>query len=350
MPCLNLATRVRRKHLDSIMTDPKLTEEFEALRALADEQDIPFMEDHEEAQTAESSETGDSDEPTAEETQEEQEGGDDGSADADSPDARSDDDPETEEPEKAPEESGEELSPREQKKLSKAQESWEKANAKHQEALAAQAQAEQRLAEIAQREQELKARERELEDPVPGHTAEDLAKHAKKWAEEGETELAQKAIDAILAKAKHQLAGQSTQTEAEFQAAWEANKQAVVKANPELTDAESPLTKAALGILSGGFGNALRAHPQGVALAVEAAKLQLASDRASGLEAEVERLKAENAQLSKKLSVDAPSAPGAPAESKAKNPKWKTGDSESRDKVWEQLKREAKGVSTADLG
>lgn len=332
------------------MTDPKLTEEFESLRALADEQDLPAFDDGgEEDQIAENPETGDSADPPEEETPKDGEEGDDGSTEPDSPDARSDDEPEPEE-EKPSEDTGEELSPREQKKLSKAQESWQKADAKHKEAIAAQAEAEQRLAEIARREAELKAKERELEDPVPGHTAEDLAKHAKKWAEEGETELAQKAIDAILAKAKHQLAGQSTQTEAEFQAAWEANKQAVVKANPELTDGESPLTKAAMGILSGGFGNALRAHPQGVALAVEAAKLQVAAERASGLEGEVERLKAENARLSKKLSVDAPSAPGAPAETKSREPKWKKGDPDALDKVWDQLRREARGVSTTDLG
>ncbi|MGA1753227.1 MAG: hypothetical protein ACO395_07700 [Pontimonas sp.] len=327
------------------MTTPNVTEEFEQLRSLAGQaeaQDLPIPD-----QFAEETESGDSEiPPEAEEATEGDEGSDDGSADADSPESQ----PESsEESEADPLKEGEELTPREKKKLSKAQESWEKAEAKHKEALAAMEQANQRLAEISRKEQELQERTRQLEDPVPGTSAEDLAKLVPKWAEEGETKLVEQAINAILVKAKHQVSATTQQSEEQFQAAWEANKAAVVKANPELTNADSPLTKAAMDVLTGGFGEALRAHPQGVALAVEAAKLQIEAGRASGLSAEVERLKAENARLSKKLSVDGPSVSGAPTERK-RGVDWKPGDAQSMEKAWDTLRAEARGLTIADLG
>lgn len=336
------------------MTDPNVSEDWDSLmEEAAANPDVMPADLPEGSNDAEELSSGEESDPSEEGQDTE---GDDGLTEVDSSDVRSDDSDEVteeaqEEPvaEEDPLDDGEELSPREQKKVERAKESWAKADAKVKEAEARLEQVNAQLEQLAQREQELTAKERKLADPLPGHSAESLANAIKNWAENGDYEDVQKGVDVLVNKLNHELSEHSVQQDTNFQSQWEANKQAVVKAHPELKQDDSPLTKAAMGLFASPFGDALKAHPQGITMAVEAAKLQLAADRTSELEAEVETLKSENSKLSKKLAVDGSTA-SVPASTNTKPiGDFKMGDQKGARSAWEVLAAEAKGKSTQDL-
>jgi len=206
-------------------------------------------------------------------------------------------------------------SPRAEKKAEALARTWENAERRHKEA-------EAREISLASREQKLLGEEQRLtklsqqvqtsEDPLPKHSFEDLASSLVGFIDEGDIKLAKQLAHSMAAKAAAQVrAASSSADNPQFVAAWENTRSQVVKANPELADPKSPLTQTASSLLDGEWGAFFKAHPAGVAAAVEVAKLQLQIGKDKELADKVQRLESENQTLRKKLRLDGATAPAS---------------------------------------
>lgn len=145
-----------------------------------------------------------------------------------------------------------------------------------------------------------------------GYSADDYRRAAKKWADEGETQLAAEAEKrAANAEAK----AHETQKN-EFVTTWQRTAQEVQKENPDLRNLDSPLAVAVDKLLKEEpyFSNV----PDGFKRAVDFAKLQIKAESIPSLETKVADLQKEIDRLNK-LTQPAGSGPTS-------NPSTKTFD------------------------
>lgn len=225
---------------------------------------------------------------------------------------------EDQESDQAPEDSGKELSDRQedeppkskrqQKKDAALTKSWDNANRRHQEA-------DQREQRLAQQEAQLQQAMAKLKqdiaktvpnDPYPKYSVEEIGQTLSETIKDGDIDAAQGIVNALVQKAKAVAAPQATGFEnPEFASQWEANRAKVIADNPDLGKQDSPLFKTATGYLSGPWKDILTAHPAGINAAVEVAKLAIQAESVSELETRVNELEAENKKLRRATQVEA---------------------------------------------
>lgn len=179
--------------------------------------------------------------------------------------------------------------------------SWENADRRHREA-------DQRQRELDQREMAIRQREAALppapNDPLPKYSVEDIASSVAEFIDEGDVDTAKELVTSMAQKAAamSQVAQQGPQNP-HFMAAWEQNRQAVLRDNPDLGDKSTALYEKSAELLDGDWGQVLTSHPTGIAATVEVAKLMLAAESVSELEARIEDLESENKKLLSQTKV-----------------------------------------------
>ena len=130
-----------------------------------------------------------------------------------------------------------------------------------------------------------------------GATAEDYTALAKRYEAEGNDDYAE-AARARAAKLS-QPAGPRADTSAafdspEFQTQWRATTQQLIAKEPELADPANPLVKAANSILvDPTYGRFFKSHPDGIAAAVEVARLMRGNAQAQEITQQLTTTKAE---------------------------------------------------------
>ena len=175
------------------------------------------------------------------------------------------------------------------------------------------------------------------DDPADpqGHKASTYDDLAKGYEEEGNARLAKLARDHAAhlrssaakapTKAAPAAAAPTDSASPEFQARWQQTAEEIVKAEPELADANHPVFKAVDELVNrSAFAPFFRARPDGLRAAVEVAKLQQQAARVGSLEKDLTTAKAEVARLSK-LTQPRGSHPASPAPG-AKRPEDLTDD------------------------
>jgi hypothetical protein len=130
-----------------------------------------------------------------------------------------------------------------------------------------------------------------------GATAEDYTALAKRYEAEGNDEYA------AAARARAQKLSQPTGPRAdngaafdspEFQSKWREQTQQLIAKEPELADPANPLVKAANGILADPtYGRFFKSHPDGIAAAVEVARLMRGNAQAQETTQQLTTTKAE---------------------------------------------------------
>lgn len=191
---------------------------------------------------------------------------------------------------------------RAQKKAQALSRSWENADRRHRQAAEREQQLDAREARLAQLEQQIQQRNQPVpNDPMPKYSAGEIAESLSEFIDDGDFDTAKALVKSLAQKAEANKAAAAPNSpdSPAFQQAWEANRKALIQANPDLTDNQSELFKEATGLLQGDWGQILNSHPAGVTAAVEVAKLRLAAASVPELEAEVARLETEISQLKK---------------------------------------------------
>lgn len=179
--------------------------------------------------------------------------------------------------------------------------SWENADRRHREA-------DQRQRDLDQREMAIRQREASLppapNDPLPKYSVEDIASSVSEFIDEGDVDTAKELVMSMAQKATAmaQVAQQGPQNP-HFMAAWEQNRQAVLKDNPDLGDKSTALYEKSAELLDSDWGQVLTSHPTGIAATVEVAKLMLAAESVSELEARIKDLESENKKLLSQTKV-----------------------------------------------
>ena len=132
-----------------------------------------------------------------------------------------------------------------------------------------------------------------------GATAEDYTALAKRYQAEGNDELAD-AARARAAKLSQPTAPRADSSapaafdSPEFQSKWRETTQQLIAKEPELADPANPLVKAANGILADPtYGRFFKSHPDGIAAAVEVARLMRGNSQAQEITAQLTTTKAE---------------------------------------------------------
>jgi len=186
---------------------------------------------------------------------------------------------------------------------------------------------EEEKAAVRKQAEELRsAREKAEEDaiksyaPNNSYTPEQYRKFAEQWAEEGRDDLAKQAR--LMAdnqeKAQRLIKERAERREREFGEIRQSNARRIVDENPELRDQNSPLFKTLAEIANSqdeGIRNFFNSHPNGLIYASQIAKMKVAAESAATLKTEVDKLKAENEQFRKRLSVGE-STPSKPSRGK----------------------------------
>jgi hypothetical protein len=151
-----------------------------------------------------------------------------------------------------------------------------------------------------------------------GATAETYDRLAKRYADEGNDEMAQAAqerADRLRRQTPvvHQPAAQAEQWKTpEFQQEWKRHTEELVAAEPALNDPQNPVLKAANTLLSDkNWAPYFLARPDGIRAAVEVARLVEKSARIDAIQKELADAKAENQRLTK-LTSPRGSHPSAP--------------------------------------
>lgn len=185
---------------------------------------------------------------------------------------------------------------------------WSNAEKRHKEAEARELSIIERERVATEKEQRIAQLSRQVEtsdDPLPKYSFEDLAKSVSDFITEGDVATAKQLAASMAAKAQAQIrAATPGLHNPKFVAAWEQTRNQVIKANPELADPKSPLYAEASGLLSGDWATFFQSHPQGIAAAVEVAKLRLQVGQETGMADKVKTLESENQSLRKKLQLD----------------------------------------------
>lgn len=137
-----------------------------------------------------------------------------------------------------------------------------------------------------------------------GNTAEDYDELADKYADEGNTALAKAARERAKALRRAPAGNQATGQQAatapqtpdspQFQAAWQANVQQLITKDPELAKPDNPIVRTANALVNDpDYGRFFRHAPDGIAAAVEVARIMQQAESAKTLTTEVEMTKAE---------------------------------------------------------
>ena len=185
---------------------------------------------------------------------------------------------------------------------------WSNAEKRHKDAEARELSFIERERNLATKEQHINTLSRQVEtsdDPLPKYSFEDLSKSISDFISEGDVATAKQLATSMAAKAQAQIrAATPGLHNPKFVAAWEQSRTQVIKANPTLADPKSPLYAEASGLLSGDWATFFQSHPQGIAAAVEVAKLRLQVGQETGMADKVKTLESENNSLRKKLQLD----------------------------------------------
>jgi len=208
----------------------------------------------------------------------------------------------------ASDKAGDAKTARTEKKEVALERTWSNAEKRHKEAEARELSIIERERVAAEKEQRINTLSRQVEsaeDPLPKYSFDDLAKSVSDFISEGDVATAKQLAASMAAKAQAQIrAATPGLHNPKFVAAWEQTRNQVIKANPELADPKSPLYAEASGLLSGDWATFFQSHPQGIAAAVEVAKLRLQVGQETGLADKVKTLESENSSLRKKLQLD----------------------------------------------
>ncbi|EIQ00738.1 hypothetical protein OpiT1DRAFT_05293 [Opitutaceae bacterium TAV1] len=217
-----------------------------------------------------------------------------------------------------------------QKEKQRRDDSWKALN-EEKAALRQQQQAVQaEISQLRQQVAELSKKAAAPAGPVKdehGHTAETYEGLAKKYDEEGQTQLAQLAREKaaelrVKATAAAQPAAPATApAEAwktpEFQAAWKKGADEIVAKEPELANADNPVFKRVNALVNDQrWRKFFLAAPEGIHAALEVAKLQEQAARVDGLNTELTKAKAEIDRLNKLVQPLGGQPGGAPAGAK----------------------------------
>ena len=142
------------------------------------------------------------------------------------------------------------------------------------------------------------------DDPLPKYSPSEIADSLAEFIDEGDIDTAKSLIVSLAQKADaNRNAASDGPNSPGFKQAWDANRAAVVRENPELAAAGSPLFKSASALLTGAWGEVLNSHPAGVNAAVEVAKLQAAAASVPELTETVEKLRTEISQLKRSTQL-----------------------------------------------
>lgn len=207
---------------------------------------------------------------------------------------------------KASESDAEQPPSRKEKKEQALTRSWENANKRHADADARETQLKSLELQLRQQEQELAKRDTPApNDPLAKFSTTDIEASIQAMIDEGDLDNAKALVGQLSQKAEAiRLAKTQGPDNPQFKQAWDHVRGKVIQENPELTKADTPLYKAATGLLEGDWGQVLNSHPLGVAAAVEVAKLQIAANSVPELEKQVEQLTQENAQLKRSVQLN----------------------------------------------
>lgn len=212
-----------------------------------------------------------------------------------------------------------------QKDADRRDKSWKALDAEKTEFRAEKTRLETEMQSLRREIAELKKQPAAPAGPVKdahGHTAETYDELAKHYADEGRDDMAKLAtakaaeLRQKAATAPQQQAAPAQQGEPwkspEFQARWDEEVAALIKADATLADPKNPITQAANALVNNSpWAPLLRARPDGIRAAVEVAKLQQAAATVEPLRKELETTKAEVARLTK-LVQPGGSLPGGP--------------------------------------
>lgn len=197
---------------------------------------------------------------------------------------------------------------RSEKKEVALERTWANAEKRHKDAEARELSLIERERNLVAKEQRITELSRQVEtadDPLPKYSFDDLAKSVSDFIEEGDVKAAKQLAVSLAAKAQAQIRAASPGLQnPKFAAAWEQTRNQVIKANPELSDPKSPLYAEASNLLTGDWASFFQSHPQGVAAAVEVAKLRLQVGQEAAIAEKVKTLESENQSLRKKLQLD----------------------------------------------
>lgn len=208
---------------------------------------------------------------------------------------------------------------------------------------------EEEKAAVRKQAEELRLAKERAEDeaiksvaPNQQYTPEQYRKFASQWENEGRDDLAKQAriMADSLEKAQSLIKDRNERKERELNEIRQSNARRVIDENPELKDQGSQLYKTLSEIANSedeGIRNFLNTHPNGLIYAAQIAKMKVAAESAATLKTEVEKLKAENEQFRKRLSVGE-STPSKPSKGKKS---FDQMDSKEQEQFLSKLVREA---------
>lgn len=184
--------------------------------------------------------------------------------------------------------------------------SWENADKRHREMDRYRDELDGRQAQLVKQESEIKQRLVPApDDPLPKYSPTEIADSLVEFIDEGDIDTAKSLVMSLAKKADaNRNAVSDGPNSPGFKQAWETNRAAVIRDNPDLATASSPLFKSASALLTGPFGEVLNSHPNGVNAAVEVAKLQAAAASVPELTETVEKLRTEISQLKRSTQLD----------------------------------------------
>ena len=184
--------------------------------------------------------------------------------------------------------------------------SWDNADKRHKEMDRYRDELDGRSAQLVKQESEIKQRLIPApDDPLPKYSPSEIADSLVEFIDEGDIDTAKSLVVSLAKKADaNRNAASDGPNSPGFKQAWDANRAAVVRENPELASVESPLFKNASALLTGAWGEVLNSHPAGVNAAVEVAKLQSAAASVPELTETVEKLRTEISQLKRSTQLD----------------------------------------------
>jgi len=205
---------------------------------------------------------------------------------------------------------GEKPLTRKEKKAQALEKSWQNADRRHKEAADRETQLDQRAQQLEQLAATLNQRAQELDrvapdDPMPKYSPDEIATTLAEFLDEGDLDSAKQLASTLAGKANANKAMRDEGPNSpQFQQAYEANRVKLIRENADLNDPQSDLFKESTALMTGDWAPLLQAHPGGITAAVEVAKLRLAAASVPQLEAEVERLETELAELKKNTQLD----------------------------------------------
>lgn len=138
-----------------------------------------------------------------------------------------------------------------------------------------------------------------------GLTADDYDRAAKKYEDEGNTEmaaLAKKRVEKMRQQPAASAAAGETWQQPEFQKEWQRHTDELIAGDAELAKPDNPLVKATQALLHDGtFGRFFRAHPDGIKAAFEVAKLMRDAHSAGEVKKNLDAEQAAHAKSKKEI-------------------------------------------------